>query len=786
MSYDFTSLSPSDFEELISDLLSKEWKTRLEIFKAGKDGGIDLLNSRTTTGDPHTIVQCKRYGAGKFGQLFASMVKERAKLDQLRPERYVLVTSVPLSKNNKEKLLEILYPYCSSTSDIYGADEVNALIRDYPSVEQAHFKLWISSTAILERVLHAKVFAVTDATIEATLREVRKLVPHKGLNKALEMLGGHGHVLIVGNPGIGKTTLARMLLCHFMREDFEPVWVVGNIDEAWGIVHTAANTDRKLVLVYDDFLGQLDFSAKRFEKNEENSLFLLMEKVSKSKNLRLIMTTREYILEDAKRVHGAFSTKSNELMKCTLSLGDYSDAARSKVLFNHLYFSDLPITRIEKLLDTKVYQKIVRHRHFNPRVVETISKNANSHVLDDDSFIRFVEQEFENPAKLWEHPFSQEISQLSRQFLIVLWSFGRVTTLPEILSSIEAMNQNIPIEQISHQFVDSLRQLDGNFITTNRLVKAWKPDSTPHKVARFQNPSVREFVRNLVIETPAWILKCAESIQNFDQVEELLLAAEKVDSELLNASFWNVLLASALRVQVTEHRYESNCGTNNGSSYPALFTEKQRAADVVLILLRIEAHVDAAYSGASEIKHFVSTINGWESLFAGIEYNYSVRGAIERLVTWLIDESKWKSLELNRVRQAFTATTFTLLERGKIADDLWNVSTLLDCLELAQGELSDKDRSIVENAIVCGIHSIIEDNDADQIGEQLDLLESLAERLGFNLEREKEKLKDRIDQLWRPDNDESSDDDARTYAEEQPEDEFDMDQFFMGLLDRNT
>jgi hypothetical protein len=786
MSYDFTTLSPSDFEELIADLLSKEWKTRLEIFKAGKDGGIDLLNSRTPAGDPHTIVQCKRYGVEKFGQLFASMVKERAKLDKLKPKRYVLVTSVPLSKSNKEKLLKILKPYCTSTSDIYGADEINALIRDYPSVEQAHFKLWISSTAILERVLHAKVFAVTDATIEATLREVRKLVPHKGLNKALEMLGGHGHVLIVGNPGIGKTTLARMLLCHFMREDFEPVWVVGNIDEAWGIVHTAANTDRKLVLVYDDFLGQLDFSSKRFEKNEDNSLFLLMEKVSKSKNLRLIMTTREYILEDAKRVHGAFATKSNELMKCTLSLGDYSDAARSKVLFNHLYFSDLPTSRMEKLVATKVYQKIVRHRHFNPRVVETISKNANSHVLDDDSFIQFIEQEFENPAKLWEHPFSQEISQLSRQLLIALWSFGRATTLPELLRTIEAMNPNVPIEQISHQFVDSLRQLDGNFITTNRLVNAWQPDGTPHKVARFQNPSVREFVRNLAIETPAWLLRCTESIQSFDQIEEVLQAAEKVDSELLNASFWHALRASALRVETTEHRYESNCGTSNGSSYPALFTEKQLAADVVLILLRIEAHVEFADSRASEIKSRVSTVNGWKSLFARMEYNYSVRGAVERLVTWLIDESKWKSLELKRVQQSFTAATFALLENGKIGDDLWNVRTLVDCVELAKGGLSDKDRSIVKDAIVGGIYSITQDNDADRIGEQLDLLESLAERLDLSLEREKDKLKERMDEVSRPDDNERSDDGARSYTTEQPEDGFNMDQFFRGLLDRNT
>jgi len=41
--YDFTSLSPAEFEKLTRDLLQKELKIHLESFKAGKDKGIDKL-----------------------------------------------------------------------------------------------------------------------------------------------------------------------------------------------------------------------------------------------------------------------------------------------------------------------------------------------------------------------------------------------------------------------------------------------------------------------------------------------------------------------------------------------------------------------------------------------------------------------------------------------------------------------------------------------------------------------------------------------------------------------
>lgn len=150
MTYDFASLSPFEFENLVRDLVGTHIGERFEAFAEGPDDGMD---GRHVRGGESTILQAKHYLRSGFSGLKSTMAKERASIDRLQSSRYVLATSAPLTPANKTALAAIIGPSLRSVGDILGPDDLNALLRSHPSIEKAHPQLWTGSTAMLETVL---------------------------------------------------------------------------------------------------------------------------------------------------------------------------------------------------------------------------------------------------------------------------------------------------------------------------------------------------------------------------------------------------------------------------------------------------------------------------------------------------------------------------------------------------------------------------------------------------------------------------------------------------------
>jgi len=363
--YNLANLSPYDFELVTRDLLRASENLQLRSFAPGRDRGIDLRGWQAGHPSRSVIVQCKHMLSSPYPKLRSAVKLEKQKLDKLKqkPNRYMLATTKPLTNDNMEELCQILKPYCRSTNDILDGGSIDSLLAQHEDVVRKHYKLWVTSTPVLQRVLNAGIYNRSESYLEGLLSRSRTFVQPRAFVDAQRILKEYHSCIISGPPGVGKTTLADMLCLEYLASGFELIVVSEDILEADNIY----SQQRRQVFIYDDFLGRTDLREK-LGKNEDNRIIEFIRRISKSSNHRFILTTREYILRAARMRYDRLDTGDIDPLKCVLEIENYTELQKGLILYQHLAFSnDLRQSDIEDLVRNQRYLTIVRHPNYTPR-----------------------------------------------------------------------------------------------------------------------------------------------------------------------------------------------------------------------------------------------------------------------------------------------------------------------------------------------------------------------------------------------------------------------------------
>lgn len=545
--HDLRRLSSLDFEELVHDLLEAKWNVSLEAFTSGTDGGIDLRH--VSHADSQTIVQCKHFQESGFTKLLTHLLNvELPKVVKLNPGRYVLVTSVGLTPHRKDQILAAMAPYVKTTDDIIGASEVEAWLRAYPNVEQTHYKLWLTSTAVLQRVLHSAERCQTDFQIDRIRRKLPLFVQNKAYPRALKVLEDARVVVIAGAPGIGKSTLAEMLIYAHLDKGYEPVVIQADVAEGRKLYRP----DRKQIFYFDDFLGQtyLGDRPEYLGRNQDSALSAFIEMVQHSENARFILTTRDHILGGALQRSERLTHSGLIDRRCVLELADYRRSQKARILFNHLYFSDLPPPYKEAVLANDFFLTIVDHDNFNPRVIEWLSTFGRVKEVVPEKYQAHVKQLLDEPERIWSHAFEGQISHAAKNILVATYSAGFSNELIDIKPAWEALHahsaKRYGYATDPADFRRGLKELEGAFLNLR------------NNHVSFLNPSVRDFLAAMLAQSPERVRDIVESAIRFRQVGGLWHLADTPkfaqireyllsDQKLLFGSLYRLLHAPATR-----------------------------------------------------------------------------------------------------------------------------------------------------------------------------------------------------------------------------------------------
>lgn len=505
--YDFRQLSDKEFEVFCCDLLGRHLSSNFERFKSGRDGGVD---GRYFSSDGEVILQCKHWINTPLTQLLRSFADvEAPKVARLKPSRYLLAVSQPLSRADKNKISEIFAPYIISQADIFGLEDLNDVLARHQEVERRHYKLWIASTGVLRSILNAPMYGRSDFLLTEIIEDSVRYVSTKNHELALNRLEDKHVVIITGEAGIGKTTLARNVLLPYLADGYELFSIGESIAEAEGVYENKT----KQIFYFDDFLGSNYLDA--ISGNSGAHIANFIRRIVADPLKRFILTSRTTIINQGKILIGALADQNTSRHEFEISLQSISALDRAKILYNHIWHSGLGDEYKEEIYREKRYRIVVYHKNYNPRIVSYVTDSQRLEFVAPGEYWSHVISMFENPAEVWSHPFDAQHDDYGRALILLVALNGRPISQRDLSEAYYRLVSRAGFASARGQqdFLRNLRHLCGSML--NRFMYG-----ASESLMLF-NPSIRDFVIARYQEDPTTIRVVLQALRTEESLSTL-------------------------------------------------------------------------------------------------------------------------------------------------------------------------------------------------------------------------------------------------------------------------
>ncbi|MCK4798502.1 MAG: restriction endonuclease [Spirochaetes bacterium] len=512
MGYDFSKLNDREFEELGADIISEHFGVKVEIFKAGKDGGVD---GRFWLGkNEEVIIQCKHYLKTGYKGLIRKLKKEEAaKVKKLNPEKYIFVTSVGLSQENKKEIKDIFSPYIKIEGDIWGKEDLNIFLLKNEKLVERNYKLWITSTKVFDILFNNAIKGRSKSIVEEIKEHTYKYAKTENHNQALELLKKKNVVIITGEPGIGKSTLADNLAAFYVSKGYEFCAIEESISEAESLFRESEK--KKILFYFDDFLGSSLPDAVSNKKDSHIVNFI--NRIRKDKTKKFILTSRTNFLNEAYSLSHQFQNKNIRDDEFLLKVENLTEIDKAKILYNHIYHSNLDKSYIDKIYEEKRYREIINHQNFSPRIIEFITDSERVANVGVDQYWNYIQESLNNPKDIWEYYFQDQTDDFIRGLtFLTVFNNGKILEkqLKKAYSDFKDIQKLQPNNCTDKSFSAVIKLATKSLLNRNQISK------NSYEYALF-NPSIADFILENYIDENKLIINIFKSLQTKESLRYL-------------------------------------------------------------------------------------------------------------------------------------------------------------------------------------------------------------------------------------------------------------------------
>jgi adenylate kinase family enzyme len=463
--------------------------------------------------------------------------EELPRVRKLNPQRYVIAVSNPLSPRDKQSISDALSPHIARPDDIYGREDINDLLRAHPEVERRHYKLWIRSTGVLKHLLRKGLYDRSQFALEEILESSKRYVRTLNHDKALTVLEKYRILIIAGEPGIGKTTLAEQICCDYIADSYSLVKIADSIHEA----EDSFENEENQIFLFDDFLGRNYLEA--LGGHEGSHIVQFIRRIQKSNNKLFVLTSRSTILNRGKMLIDTFQHHNLERNEYVLTIASLSEFEKAKILYNHVWFSGLTEEYVEEIYKERRYRKIIGHRNFNPRLIRFVTDRDRLSNCPPSKYWARIEKSLSNPADVWENPFVAQQDDYGRALVLLVTVNRRALSEEQLAAAFSLYVDASPPLNGSFDFVGSIRQLTGSLLS-----RTIQHGSQP-QIDLF-NPSIGDYVLRRYASDTAALTMAISSLRTPQALRTLrALADAKIISESATQTILEGLLDSAIAAQ---------------------------------------------------------------------------------------------------------------------------------------------------------------------------------------------------------------------------------------------